>query len=304
MGFIDFLFKGPSMKGSQYDVNSYINQDLSELKKTWPDFDKIKILPKNFDYMSQAGMYDAIDKKLWYLKYAFIIIPVVIPVCLWLSAKKLAVKIIITCLAITALGLYRSYQAQVQAAKWSSSKTKNEIEEIFNKFVPIYQDVCYRSSVKDFKSANTSMLNVDLIVLKEFFNDNLKNFKEYEKYGAPLIKGTEGMLQMYVQLQSEFAFFNKIPDFSSNKIRKDLENLRLKVTVFTAALEAKDQNLLKALESKNPKALELIDKSLLKDVVSEHFDTHERDEDYELTETCKTITFEDLSQIKLRYGMK
>jgi hypothetical protein len=231
MDFSTFLLYGPSMSSGLYDCYSYIPEDLGVLKKNVESLntDALKLPPNNFDTGKVTDAWKTFDKKADYLKYSLYVIPFAIVPIAFSTAVIPCIKVIITAIALTALGFHRSYQAGLQANAWP------EVNSMINE---IRRTLLHVSVNQQFEKCaeHLTLLN----------HDNLEHFMSdfFDEEKNPLVK-TQSQMAVVRETDKVFLFYPRLKaDYNNFKEQSvdsiTTEQMAQNIEIFIKAYITKD----------------------------------------------------------------
>lgn len=237
MNFSTFLLRGPSMNDGLYDFNSYVPKDPDVFKRNVESLNMaaLKLPPKDFDTSTVILQWKVFSRKTNELKNLVYVAPFAVVPIIFSTHVIACTAVIITAIALAALGFYRSHQADLQVIAWPQVSTmihdtrstllRVALNKEFEKCVK-YLTSLNRDNAKDFISA---------------FFDEEKNPLVKTQSQKATVKGTQEVFQFYPRLKADYNNFIKqsVGSLTADQMAQNLE-------IFIKAYTAKDAAELKS----------------------------------------------------------
>lgn len=237
MNFSTFLLCGPSMNGGLYNFYSYMPKDLDVFKRNVESLNiaALKLPPENFDTSKIIDEWKAFNKKTNYLKNLLYVIPFAIVPIIFSTHVIACTAVIITTIALAALGFYRSYQADLQASAWPELSAMITQTKLTLFTVSLNQE--FEKCVKHLTSLNRDNAK-DFI--SAFFDEEKNPLVKTQSQKA-VLRTTNEVFLFYPRLKADYNNFTKQPadSITAEQMAQNLE-------IFIRAYTAKDAEELKS----------------------------------------------------------
>lgn len=231
MNFSTFLLYGPSMNNGLYDCYTYTPANPEEHARNvkLQNIAALKLPPDDFDTSKVIDTWKAFDKKTDYLKYSLYVIPFAIVSIIHSTAVISCVVVIITAIALTALGFYRSYQAGSQAMCWP---------KVNGVIIQTKQTLFHVSVNRDFDKCVKHLTSLNRDNAENFisnFFDEEKNSLVKTQSQMVVVQGTDEVFLFYPRLKADY---NKFKEQSVDSLTA--EQMAQNIEIFIEAYGAKD----------------------------------------------------------------